>query len=572
MHNKRFKQSLFLLLAFSAAQASAGIFTDIAEESGLDFRHFNGMTGEYYFPEMTGQGGALIDYDRDGDLDVYLVQGNLLGKGKRMKDALFPTEEKEPRDRLFRNDLVVNPDGSHTLAFTDVTDSSGIVATGYGMGVTVGDIDNDGWDDLYVTNFGANQLWRNEGDGTFTNITDKAGVQDDTWSTSAAFFDYDGDGWLDLYIANYVIYDIDRNPACYGNSSRRDYCGPAAFEPLPDKLFRNLGNGTFRDVTTRALVKYNPGPGLGVSTTDLDGNGFVDIYVANDGKPNQLWLNQGDGTFIDDALFTGTAVNRAGRAEASMGVDTADFDNDGDPDLFMTHLMGETNTLYVNMGDGLFEDKTIEYGLASSSMPFTAFGTAWLDYDNDGWLDLLVLNGAVQVIESRAATGDKFPLDQQNQLFHNKGGKGFEDATADGGKNFGVAEVSRGASFGDIDNDGDTDVIVFNNNGPVRLLRNNIGQQGNWIGLSLQGTEAGRNMPGARAMLKLGNGETIWRRIRVDGSYCSANDARILYGLGDRKRAESLEITWPDGTRESWPAPKTRTYTRLMKGEGKAIK
>jgi hypothetical protein len=530
------------------------------------------MSGEYYFPEMTGQGGALIDFDNDGDLDVYLVQGSLLGKGKTMKDALYPIDENPPRDRLFRNDLVVKTDGTRELAFTDVTGASGIEATGYGMGVAVGDFDNDGRDDLYVTNFGNNQLWRNNGDGTFSDVTQKAGVQDDSWSTSAAFFDYDGDGLLDLYVANYVVYDIDKNPACYGNSSRRDYCGPAAFEPLPDRLFRNLGNGSFKDVTTQALRKYKPGPGLGVSATDLDGDGLLDIYVANDGEPNQLWLNQGDGTFIDDALFTGTAVNRSGRAEASMGVDTADFDNDGDPDLFMTHLMGETNTLYVNMGGGLFEDKTIEYGLASSSMPFTAFGTAWLDYDNDGWLDLLVLNGAVQVIESLAAKGDKFPLEQQNQLFHNRGGKGFDETTPDGGDNFTIAEVSRGAAFGDLDNDGDTDAVVFNNNGPVRLLRNNIGQQKNWLGLSLQDAESKRNMHGARAMLTFKNGETIWRHVRVDGSYCSANDARVLFGLGDRTAVESVEITWPDGSRERWPAPESRTYTRLLKGEGKAIK
>ena len=440
------------------------------------------------------------------------------------------------------------------------------------MGVTVGDIDNDGYDDLYVTNYGPNQLWRNNGDGTFSDVTQKAGVDNALWSTSAAFLDIDSDGWLDLYVANYVSFDLDRNPACYGNSSRRDYCGPAAFEPQPDRLFRNRGDGTFVDVTTRALREYKPGPGLGVSIDDLDGNGHVDIYVANDGKPNQLWLNQGDGSFIDDALFTGTAVNRAGRAEASMGVDAADFDNDGDPDLFMTHLMGETNTLYVNMGDGLFEDKTIEYGLASGSMPFTAFGTAWFDYDNDGWLDLLVLNGAVQVIESLAAKGDKFPLEQRNQLFHNQAGKGFTETTDDGGENFMQAEVSRGAAFGDIDNDGDTDVAIFNNNGPLRLLRNNSGQQTHWLGLSLADSGSKRNMPGARARLILKNGESIWRRVRVDGSYCSANDARLLFGLGDRQEIEAVEVTWPDGMRERWPAPAVRTYTRLIRGEGSKSK
>jgi len=561
-----------LVLQTMPGFSTAQIFTDIAKQSGLDFVHFNGMSGEYYFPEMTGQGGALIDFDNDGDLDIYLIQGTMLGKGKTMKDALFPIAENPPRDRLYRNDLTIKADGTRELHFTDVTEASGISGREFGMGVTVGDYDNDGWSDLYVTNYGPNRLWRNNGDGTFSEKTAEAGVADEQWGTSAAFFDYDGDGLLDLYTANYVDFDLDQNPACYGNSSRRDYCGPAAFTPQSDRLFRNLGNGSFADVTTKVLKGYTPGPGLGVSISDLDGNGHIDIYVANDGKPNQLWLNQGDGTFIEDALFTGTAVNRAGRAEASMGVDTADFDNDGDPDIFMTHLMGETNTLYVNMGDGLFEDKTIEFGLAAASMPFTAFGTAWFDYDNDGWLDLLILNGAVQVIESLAAKGDKYPLEQQNQLYHNVNGKGFEDRSAIAGKNFEQAEVSRGAAFGDIDNDGDTDVVIFNNNGPVRLLRNNIGQSANWLGLVLHDDKSGRNMPGARAVLKLKSGETLWRRVRIDGSYCSANDPRLLFGLGKKEKIDSVEITWPDGKRKSWPAPQTGIYTRLTNGKGTDIK
>ena len=560
-----------LCLAFALpALSQEEIFTDIAESSGLDFTHFNGMSGEYYFPEMTGQGGALIDFDNDGDLDVFLIQGNMLGKGKTMKDALFPTTVKQPRDRLYRNDLTVNTDGSRSLVFVDITDSTGIMGTDYGMGVTVGDYDNDGYPDLYVTNYGPNRLWRNNGDGTFSDKTAEAGVADTLWGTSAAFLDYDRDGHLDLYVANYVEFDLDRNPACYGNSSRRDYCGPAAYTSQGDRLFHNLGNGRFRDVTTTALKNYKPGPGLGVSVADLDGNGWVDLYIANDGKPNQLWLNQGDGTFIDDALFTGTAVNRAGRAEASMGVDAADFDNDGDPDLFMTHLMGETNTLYVNMGDGLFDDKTIEYGLASSSMPFTAFGTAWFDYDNDGWLDLLILNGAVQVIESLAAQGDKHPLEQPNQLFHNSKGNSFRQTTQEAGEALKLLEVSRGAAFGDLDNDGDTDVVIFNNNGHVRLLQNNIGQNQQWIGLRLEG-ETGHTQPAARAALKFRDGETIWRRVRIDGSYCSANDPRILFGLGERQDVSSVEITWPDGLRESWTTLKTGHYNPLIKGKGRRL-
>lgn len=548
------------------------LFTDIAAASGLNFVHFNGMSGQYYFPEMTGPGGALLDYDRDGDLDVFAVQGTMLGKGKTMADALFPSKEKQPKDRLYRNDLIIHKDGRRELKFTDVTEASGINGTEYGMGATVGDFDNDGWIDIYVSNYGANRLWRNNGDGSFSDVTAKAGVDDPRWSTSAAFFDYDRDGWLDLYLANYVDYDLDKNIACYGHSSRRDYCGPAAFNPQPDRLFRNLGNGRFKDVTRSALRDYQAGPGLGVITADLDGNGLTDIYVANDGKPNQLWLNQGDGSFREDALFTGTAVNRAGRPEASMGVDAADFDGDGDMDLFMTHLMGETNTLYVNQGGGIFEDRGIETGLAAASMPYTSFGTAWFDYDNDGWLDLLVLNGGVAVIESLAAAGDKYPLEQNNQLFRNLNGKTFADVSAHAGPSFTQPEVSRGAAFGDLDNDGDTDVVVFNNNGPLNLLRNNTGQARNWLGLRLLDAKSGRDMPGARVSLMRKGKPPLWRHVRVDGSYCSANDARVLFGLGDDKQVDAVEIYWPSGRREQWRALSTNAYHELREGTANVVK
>ncbi len=545
------------------AVAETALFKDVAAETGLDFSHWNGMSGEYYFPEMTGQGAALLDYDNDGDLDVYLVQGALLGPGKKRADALFPYDGPwPPSDRLYRNDLAAGK-----LELTDVTVASGLakIATGYGMGVAAGDVDNDGFTDLYVTNYGSNQLLRNQGDGTFRDVTTTAGVDDPAWSTSAAFFDFDRDGWLDLFAVNYVVFDVDRNPECYAPSSRRDYCGPSAFPGVADRLWRNKGDGTFEEISVQARIGAEKAAGLGVVAADFDGDGWLDLYVANDGEANHLWLNQRDGTFRDEALLAGVAVNREGEAEASMGVSAADFDGDGDDDLFMTHLMGETNTLYVNDG-GLFEDRSVEAGLAAGSLPYTSFGTAWLDVDNDGWLDLLIANGAVRILEALARKGDPFPLSQPNQLLINDGGRRFEDATSRAGEAFGDAEVSRGAAFGDLDNDGDVDVVLFNNNSPVRLLQNQIGQTQPWLGLRLVGGKGGRDMLGARIEVRRTGASALWGRVRTDGSYCSASDPRVLLGLGGGSKVEAVRVHWPDGTTEAWPAPEIGNYTTLRQG------
>jgi hypothetical protein len=551
--------------------AVAEIFTDSSAATGLDFVHFNGMSGEYYMAEILSPGGALVDLDNDGDLDVYLLQGHMLGTGKALEDALYPPRHPEPlTDRLYRNELEVSPDGQRTLRFTDVTEESIPQTTGYGVGVAAGDYDNDGRIDLYLANLRANQLLHNNGDGSFTDVTTEAGVGDSRWSAAAAFFDYDRDGWLDLFVGNYVAFPFDEPVSCRDVTGARDYCGPDSYPSIPDRLYHNRGDGSFEDVTERAGLSTFLGPALGVVTADLNGDGWPDIYVANDGHPNNLWLNRADGTFVDEALVGGCAVNASGKAEGSMGVDAADFDRDGDLDLFMTHLATETNTLFRNDGQGLFSDHTNAAGLAAPSRPHTAFGTGWLDYDNDGWLDLVAVNGAVRKLEALARANDPFPLHEPNQLFRNLGGSRFEEVSAQAGEAFIRSEVSRAAVLGDVDNDGDTDILLANNNGPARLLINSVGHRRHWLGLRLLSGEPPRDTPDARAALLREGKPAAWGRVRTAGGYGSANDPRILFGLGDDARVDGIRVHWLDGTVEEWTGVAVDRYTTLVKGTGRA--
>ena len=566
--------ALFLLptLAPLAGSDTAKVlFSDQAEAAGIDFVHFNGMSGEKYYCEMVGSGGALFDYDNDGDLDVYIVQGNMLGPGKDLEDALFPPRiPGPPRDRLYRNDLEIRADGSRVLRFTDVTGESGIVATGYGMGAAAADVDNDGWIDLYVTNFGRNQLFRNNGDGSFSEaaLPDEAANR---WSVSAAFLDYDRDGWLDLFVGNYVNFSFSHTKNCFGSTGRVDYCGPLSYEPVPDQLFRNRGDGTFEDASAASQIARQYNGSLGVVTADFNQDGWIDLYVANDQRPNHLWMNQQNGTFSNEALLAGCAFNKDGKAESSMGVDAADFDNDGDEDLFMTHLLNETNTLYRNDGTGWFEDQSSGTRLAPPSVPFTGFGTAFLDYDNDGWLDVLALNGHVSTLEVLAKKNDPYPLHQPNQLFRNLNGGHFEDVTGEAGPVFDLSEVSRGGAFGDVDNDGDTDVLVVNNNGRARLLINRMGQRRHWLGLRLVDRRLKRDLLGTRVAVFLSGGRTLWRRVRTDGSYASSNDSRLLFGLGGEPQVLKVRAWWTDGKVEEWSDLPVDRYTVLYRGSGTAV-
>jgi len=559
---------------------AAAMFIDATAETGLDFVHWNGMTGELYFCEMVGPGAALLDYDGDGDLDLFLVQGSELGK----EAALFPPPHSLPlSDRLYRNDLEIAPDGTRTVRFTDATEKSGLAAlgtAGYGMGVASGDYDNDGRPDLYVTSFGSNRLLHNEGAGgdgqvSFRDVTQETGTDDSRWSVSATFVDIDRDGWLDLYVGNYVDYTLATHKRCRAATGAPDYCGPLSYPPQTDRLLKNLGRGedgrvTFEDITRRAGIDTATGGALGVVAADLDLDGWLDLYVANDGVANQMWINQGDGTFSNQALLSGNALNRDGHPEAGMGVDAGDYDNDGDEDLFLAHLNQETNTLYRNVGGARFEDATIGSGLGAPSWDATSFGTAFFDVENDGWLDLLVLNGAVKIIEALARENDPHPLHLPNQLFKNLGGGRFEEITAQGGSVFALSEVSRGAALGDLDNDGDTDVVLANNGGPARLLLNQVGHRNHWLGLRLVGL-GGRDMLGAWVEIVLPERESLWRRVSSGGSYASARDPRVLVGLGETRSVREVRVAWPDGTRERFSVAEIDHYITLAAGAGEPL-
>ena len=351
----------------------------------------------------------------------------------------------------------------------------------------------------------------------------------------------------------------------------RTYCGPLGFVPVPDRLLRNLGDGTFEDATAISQIGREYGPALGVVTADFDGDGWIDIYVANDLAENRSWMNQGDGTFVNTAQFNGSALNEAGDPEAGMGVDAGDFDGDGDEDLIVSHLVTQTNTLYVNDGAGLFEDRSVRSGLGPPSLAFTGFGMAWFDYDSDGRLDLLVANGAVDLIPALVQAQDPYPLHQRNQLFRNLGDARFEDVSERSGLEFERSEVSRGAAFGDIDNDGDVDVLLTNNNGPARLLLNGVDNGHHWIGLRMVGDTENRDMLGTRVAIVRDDGSTLWRRVRSDGSYASANDPRVLVGLGPTARVTAVQAVWPDARVEAWTDVSVDEWTTLREGTGRPL-
>jgi hypothetical protein len=560
--------------------ASPAYFQDRAAATGLDFVHFNGMSGELYLAEITCGGAGLVDFDGDGDLDVYLPQGQMLGPGKTLADASVAPRHPLPlTDRLYRNDLEVRPDGTRVLRFTDVTAEAGLEPAAYGCGVATGDFDDDGRTDLYVTRLGPNTLLRNRGEGTFEDVTRTAGVGEGGSGVPALFVDYDRDGRLDLFVGNNMTFDYGVT-LCYSLTGAHDYCGPGAFPSEPDRLYRNLGDGRFEDVTRSAGLAAAPlRPTLGALAADFDGDGWPDLYVANDGQPNNLWINRRDGTFRDQALISGSGVNAAGQSEASMGVASADADADGDLDVFLTHLVKETNTFYLNDGTATFADATAAAGLGPPSLPYTSFGTGFLDLEDDGDLDLLVVNGAVTLVPELVRRGDPFPLHQPDQLFLREGSR-WREAGSEAAPALRLPRVSRGAAFGDLDNDGDTDVLVVDLAAPARLLINRAGEdgapkKGAWTGIRAltSGRDGGalRDALGARVAL-LRNGEPLRvLRVATDGSYASAGDPRVLFGLGEGAVHDGVRIHWPDGTVEDFPPVAPGRYTTLVQGSGTLV-
>ncbi len=527
--------------AVSTAPSSAAvepIFRDVALASGIDFVHANGATGSFFYPELMQGGAAFLDYDNDRDLDIYLVQSGPLPA---------PGDSPQAANRLYRN----RGDGS----FEDATASAGVGDRGYGSGVAVADYDGDGWVDLYVTNLGANHLYRNRGDGSFEDATGRTATGDASYSTSAAFFDYDHDGDLDLYVCNYVDWSTAKERRCLGRNGLQGYCSPSEYRPQADTLYRNDGDGRFTDVSARAGIASVRAAGLGVVTADFDGDGWTDVYVANDQMANLLWMNRGDGTFVDEALLRGAALNGMGRPEAGMGVIVEDGDSDGDWDLFMVHLSGETNTYYENRG-GDFRDVTDALGLGAVSQPYTGFGVGLHDFDHDGWRDLFIANGKV-------SPGDtvEFEYAEPNQLLLGLQGGTFRDAGERGGDALALLEVSRATAFGDYDNDGDVDILVANNGGPARLLQNQAGDRGHWLGVELV-TAAGAPALGTIVEVRF-DSRTERRQVQPASSYCTSNDPRAHFGLGTVDEVE-LRVVWPNGAEETRAGVAADQWLRLV--------
>jgi hypothetical protein len=535
-----------------AAAAGAAWFEEIAARAGITFVHTSGHMTKHLLPEIMGGGAALFDFDNDGFLDLYLVQS-----GDSAERGPQGSVEREPvrraTDRLYHNR------GNGT--FEDVTDRSGAAAAGYGMGVTAGDFDNDGLTDLYVTNFGSNVLLRNDGRGRFVDVTAKAGVAGSGWSTSAAFVDYDADGWLDLFVTRYLNWKPAAEVECYSLTGVPDYCSPASYDlPSASALYHNNSDGTFTDVSVRAGIAGAVGNGLGVVAGDFNGDGRIDLFVANDRTPNHLWVNQGGGRFQESALATGSALDQDGTAKSGMGVDAVDVDDDGDLDLLVVNLDGEADSFFRNRGS-FFSDDTAAAGLRTASRPFTRFGAAFVDFDNDGHLDLFEANGRVGMQSERYSPD---PYAEPSLLFRGLAGPRFEEVSPRGGTTPPLVATSRAAVFGDIDNDGGVDIVVVNRDGHPYLLHNVVKARGHWLTMHVV-DEHGRDAIGAQVTMKVG-GRTIRRDVRAAYSYLASNDPRVHVGLGAETTARDVTVRWPDGTSQSFGDQPADRITTLRRG------
>jgi hypothetical protein len=518
-----------VLLAGSAAGPI--VFEEIAERSGLTFASNSSPTPNKNQPETMVAGVALFDYDNDGYLDVYLVNG-----------AAIPSLKKEgPQywNRLYHN----NRDGT----FTDVTEKAGVAGEGYGMGVAIGDYDNDGWPDIYVVNTGKNQLFHNNGDGTFTDVTDKAGVGGGMldgkkmWSVSAAWVDYNNDGLPDLFVSNYCKWEVNKDPNCGPKPDLRTYCHPKNYENLPNTLYRNNGNGTFTDVSAETGIAKYPGKGMGVAIADYDGDGFMDIFVANDNRPNFLFHNLGGKKFEEVALESGVAYTQSGTAISGMGADFKDVDNDGRPDIWHTAVENESFPLFQNRGDGQFWERTFQMHLMGTR-DMSGWGNGIFDFDNDGWKDLFVARG--NVLDNVALFSNR-KYEEPNAVFRNLGNGKFQDVSAEAGPDFQKAAAHRGVAFGDIDNDGRIDAVVSVLNGKVKYFHNISQNSNHWILLKLTGKKSNRMALGAQIRITGEDGAKQYNEVTTAVGYACASDSRVHFGLGASRNIREIDIKWP---------------------------
>ena len=496
------------------------VFSDVTEEAGITFRHFDGRQGDRYFVETIGSGCAFLDYNNDGHLDLYLVSANNFPQS--------PDEDNSYDNQLYQN----TGSGSFVLVAAGVEDQ------GYGTGVAVADYDGDGWLDLYLTNFGSNRLFRNQGDGTFQDLTQQAGVDDPRWSAGAAFADYDGDGWLDLYLTNYCDFQLADHRTC-AEQGVEVYCGPEEFKGVTDRLFRNQGDGTFQDLTQQAGVHNPIGKGMSAIWSDYDNDGDPDLFVANDGTENFLYQNNNDGTFQDLAWLAGIDCDDHGNMQGSMGLDLADYDNDGYPDLLVTNFQRQLNTLYRNEGNGFFNDVSFPSGLGYS-LPFVSWGTGFFDFNKDGFLDLFIVNGHIQdQIESYDSSTTYLQVDH---LLINDQQNSFDRQPT----LFTTPKSGRGAAFGDYDNDGDIDILVNNAHDVPTLWRNDTKSMHHWLMVKLVGQNGNRYGIGAKTKI-ITSAQTWSAECRAGASYMSTNDSRLYFGLGQTRSIEQIEVHWPSG-------------------------
>jgi len=533
--------------AAPAQEKSPVVFAEVPPaQSKINWTHDNGRSAAHHLPETCGGGGLFFDYDGDGWLDIYLVNS---GPSDFFKPAV------PLKNALYRN--------NHDGMFTDVTDAAGVAGGTFGMGAAAADYDGDGRQDLYVTSYGRNILYRNNGDGTFADVTDKAGVAAPGWSTQATWFDYDGDGRIDLFVSSFVEYSAAGTVFCGDNrAGRRYYCVPRIFKPRPSHLFRNNGDGTFRDVSRESGIADSPGKSFGAVATDVNNDGLADLFVANDTMPNFLFVNRGKGKFEEIGLQSGVAYSDAGAPRSGMGVDAADYDGDGWQDLFVANIDQELFSLYQNQKDLTFVDKPGEIGQATRLL--SGWGLKFFDYDDDGDPDLILANGHPDdMVELQSL---KVKYKEPLLMFENAGGK-FRNVSAQSGEVFQKDFPARGLSAGDYDNDGDLDILIINNGAPPVLLRNEGGNRNNWLGLELVATRS--NPAAVGAVITWEAGGVKRTRLKIGGgSYLSSNDPREILGVGKAAKIDSVEIKWPSGRVDKLTNPPTGKYVKVVEGEG----